>query len=108
MRLLFATLVELKLGVGGLVRAYSSGIKQAIPQLQTQLKQIRYPGELVCEYHHLKDVEHLFAQFDVLIEDKQFSDKIIIKFAIPKAAKQQLNLDLATLSKGQLKAEFEG
>ncbi|GIU17414.1 MULTISPECIES: YigZ family protein [unclassified Shewanella] len=97
-----------KLGVGGLVRAYSSGIKQAIPQLQTQLKQIRYPGELVCEYHHLKDVEHLFAQFDVLIEDKQFSDKIIIKFAIPKAAKQQLNLDLATLSKGQLKAEFEG
>lgn len=96
-----------KLGVGGLVRAYSSGIKQAIPQLETQLKQIRYPGKLVCEYHQLKDVEHLFAQLDVLIEDKLFAEHIEIRFAIPKAFKQQLNLDLATMSKGQLKAVFE-
>ncbi|MCG9731988.1 YigZ family protein [Shewanella sp. Isolate13] len=96
-----------KLGVGGLVRAYSSGIKQAIPQIETQLKQIRYPGKLVCEYHQLKDVEHLFAQLDVLIEDKLFAEHIEIRFAIPKVFKQQLNLDLATMSKGQLKAVFE-
>ncbi|ABZ74594.1 protein of unknown function UPF0029 [Shewanella halifaxensis HAW-EB4] len=96
-----------KLGVGGLVRAYSSGIKQAIPQIETQLKQIRYPGKLLCEYHQLKDVEHIFAQFDVLIEDKQFSDKIVIQFAIPKIFKEPLNLDLATMSKGQLKALFD-
>ena len=95
-----------KLGVGGLVRAYSSGIKQAIPQIETQLKQIRYTGKLVCEYHQLKDIEHIFAQFDVLIEDKQFSDKIVILFAIPKVFKEPLNLDLATMSKGQLKAVF--
>ncbi|MCK8046830.1 YigZ family protein [Shewanella sp. 1CM18E] len=95
-----------KLGVGGLVRAYSSGIKQAIPQLETQLKQIRYPATLVCDYHQLKDVEHLLAQFDVLIEDKQFSDNVVIQFAIPKAFKAQLNIDLATMSKGQLKAIY--
>ncbi|MCL1148093.1 YigZ family protein [Shewanella sp. 10N.261.52.F9] len=95
-----------KLGVGGLVRAYSSGIKQAIPQLQTQLKQIRYPATLVCDYHQLKDVEHIFAQYDVVIDDKQFSDNIVIQFAIPKAFKVQLNVDLATMSKGQLKAIF--
>lgn len=95
-----------KLGVGGLVRAYSSGLKQAIPQLQTQLKQIRYPATLVCDYHQLKDVEHIFAQYDVVIDDKQFSDNIVIQFAIPKAFKVQLNVDLATMSKGQLKAIF--
>lgn len=96
-----------KLGVGGLVRAYSSGIKQAIPQLETQLKQLRYPASLVCDYHQLKDVEHLLSQFDVLIEDKQFSDKIVIKFMIPKAFKTQLNTDLATMSKGLLKAIYD-
>ncbi|MGS0695814.1 YigZ family protein [Shewanella sp. 0m-4] len=96
-----------KLGVGGLVRAYSSGIKHAIVQLETQIKQIRYPGKMVCEYHQLKDVEHLLAQFDVLVEDKQFSDKIEIQFAIPKRFKEPLNLDLATMSKGQLKAVFD-
>ncbi|MGS0683192.1 YigZ family protein [Shewanella sp. 125m-7] len=95
-----------KLGVGGLVRAYSSGIKQAIPQIETRLKQNRYPGKLVCEYHQLKDVEHILAQFDVLIEDKEFSDKIMLQFAIPKIFKEQLNLDLATMSKGQLTAVF--
>ena len=96
-----------KLGVGGLVRAYSSGLKKGLPQLETQLKQIRYPGHLQCGYHQLKDVEHLFSQFDVVINDKAFTDNISIEFAIPKRFKSALNQELATMSQGQLQARFE-
>ncbi|MCL1095556.1 YigZ family protein [Shewanella kaireitica] len=96
-----------KLGVGGLVRAYSSGLKKGLPQLETKLKQIRYPGTLVCGYHQLKDVEHLFSRCDVVIADKIFTDNISIEFAIPKRFKDELNLELATMSQGQLKAQFD-
>ncbi|MFT5790195.1 MAG: putative YigZ family protein [Shewanella sp.] len=96
-----------KLGVGGLVRAYSSGLKKGLRQLDTQLKQIRYPGALLCGYHQLKDVEHLFSQFDVVIENKVFTDQVSIQFAIPKCFKNDLNQELATMSQGQLSAVFE-
>ena len=96
-----------KLGVGGLVRAYSSGIKQGLTQLQTQVKQIRYPGALICEYSQLKDVEYLLDQYDAVIEDRDFMEKVTLNFAIPKRFQTELNRDLATMSQGSLVAKFE-
>ncbi|RTR36924.1 YigZ family protein [Shewanella canadensis] len=96
-----------KLGVGGLVRAYSSGIKQGLTQLQTELKQIRYPGSLVCEYSQLKDVEYLLSQYDAVVEDRSFTDKVTLLFEIPKRYQETLNLGLATMSQGMLSAKFK-
>ncbi|RTR27459.1 YigZ family protein [Shewanella atlantica] len=96
-----------KLGVGGLVRAYSSGIKQGLIQLQTELKQIRYPGSLVCEYSQLKDVEYLLSQYDAIVEDRVFTEKVTLEFEIPKRYQDALNLGLATMSQGSLSAKFK-
>lgn len=96
-----------KLGVGGLVRAYSSGIKQGLTQLQTELKQIRYPGSLVCEYSQLKDVEYLLNQYDAIVEDRAFTEKVTLMFEIPKRYQDALNLGLATMSQGSLSAKFK-
>ncbi|GIU44888.1 YigZ family protein [Shewanella algidipiscicola] len=97
-----------KLGVGGLMRAYSAGIKQGLAQLETELKLIRYPGQLVCEYHQLKDVEHFLMRGEGLITDKIFSDKVLVHFEIPKGHQQTFAQELATISQGQLKVQFEG
>lgn len=96
-----------KLGVGGLVRAYSAGLRQGLIQLPTQLKQIRYPAKLNCDYNQLRDVEHLLQQFDAIIIDKHFAESIDIDFEIGKAQQEPLNESLATLSQGNLRAEFE-
>ena len=96
-----------KLGVGGLIRAYSSGVKLGLTQLQTQVKQIRYPGSLTCEYSQLKDVEHLLAQYDGVIEARDFMEKITLSFAIPKRFTIKLNLNLASISQGSLMAKFD-
>ncbi|GGI89502.1 YigZ family protein [Shewanella hanedai] len=96
-----------KLGVGGLVRAYSSGIKQGLTQLQTQVKQVRYPGLLVCDYAQLKDVEYLLAQYDAVVEERDFMEQVTVNFAIPKRFQTELNRDLATMSQGSLAASFE-
>ncbi|QYJ93852.1 YigZ family protein [Shewanella spartinae] len=95
-----------KLGVGGLVRAYSSGIKQGLAQLETEIKQIRYPGRLACDYHQLKDVEHFLELCEGLIVDKVFTDRVSLSFEMPKATQRRFNQELATLSQGRLKAEF--
>ncbi len=95
-----------KLGVGGLVRAYSSGIKQGLKILKTSLKQLRYPGFVECEYAQLTDVEYYLAQYDAVIEDKLFTDKVKVSFSIGKGFEQALNRDLATMSQGHLVATF--
>ncbi|WP_298770939.1 YigZ family protein [uncultured Shewanella sp.] len=95
-----------KLGVGGLVRAYSSGIKQGLKRLETTLKQLRYPGFLECEYAQLTDVEYFLTQYDAVIEDKLFTDKVKVSFSIGKGKEQALNRDLALMSQGRLVATF--
>ncbi|AQS35283.1 uncharacterized protein, YigZ family [Shewanella psychrophila] len=96
-----------KLGVGGLVRAYSSGIRQGLTQLQTELKQIRYPGLLECDYGQLQDVEYQVKLGDGVIIDRVFTDKVLVTFELPKRYQDKLNTDLATMSQGKLKANFE-
>ncbi|MCL1125350.1 YigZ family protein [Shewanella surugensis] len=95
-----------KLGVGGLVRAYSSGVRQGLKTIETMTKQLRYPAFLECEYGQLIDVEYFLSQYDAVIEDKQFTDKVKVSFAIAKAFKHDLNRDLATISQGSLVADF--
>lgn len=96
-----------KLGVGGLVRAYSSGLRQGLGQLPTQLKQLRYPARLRCDYTQLRDVEHLLQQLDAVIIEKQFAEAVDIQFAIGKQQRSLLVESLATLSQGSLRPEFE-
>lgn len=96
-----------KLGVGGLVRAYTSGLRQGLAQLPTQLKQLRYPATLRCYYTQLRDVEHLLQQLDAVITDKQFAEAVDIHFAIGKQQQRLLTESLATLSQGSLRADFE-
>lgn len=96
-----------KLGVGGLVRAYSSGIKQGLTQLETELKQVRYPGLLKCEYAQLQDVEFLLKKYDGVISDRNFTDTVTVHFELPRRHQQALNTDLATMSQGRLIADFD-
>lgn len=96
-----------KLGVGGLVRAYTSGIKQGLSQLQTRMKQIRYPSCLTCDYYQLKDVEYLLQKFEAVIEERDFAEQVRLQFALAKMHQTQLNQELATLSQGGLVAQYD-
>jgi len=96
-----------KLGVGGLIRAYSSGIKQSLAQLETALKQIRYPAKIQCDYSQLSNVEYLLNQYDAVIINRDFTEQVWMMFELPKANRQVLQQDLATMSQGQLSADFE-
>jgi uncharacterized YigZ family protein len=95
-----------KLGVGGLVRAYSSGVKLALKALTTDIKLIRHPGNLTCSYEQLNGVEHLIYKYQGVIIDRQFGERILIEFALALSCQQALVLELAAISQGRLVAEF--
>ena len=95
-----------KLGVGGLVRAYTGGIKRALPQLAINVKQLRDSTTLTCEYQQLSDIEYLLAKYDCLIEDKVFTAKVELMIAVPKSKKDDLTQAISTLTQGQLQLKF--
>ncbi|MGB0893135.1 MAG: YigZ family protein [Parashewanella sp.] len=95
-----------KLGVGGLVRAYTGGIKRALPQLITETKLLKDQARLTCDYAQLSDVEYLLNKHQAVIENKTFDAQVGLNVAIPKSAKQQIQTELVQLSQGQLQFSF--
>jgi len=96
-----------KLGVGGLVRAYTSGLRQGLTKLATQLKQLRYPARLQCDYSQLRDIEHLLQQVEAVVTNKQFAEVVDIEFEIGKHQRARFSELLTMLSQGSLRAEFD-
>ncbi|QIR16053.1 YigZ family protein [Shewanella aestuarii] len=95
-----------KLGVGGLVRAYTSGIKQGISQLGLVTKYIRYPITLSCGYHQVNDIEYLVRQFDGVVIAQDYAEQVVISFELAKAALAEFNIQLAAMSQGSLQVKF--
>lgn len=53
----------IKLGTGGLVKAYAGGVQQALIVLQTKEKVITSELSLSCEYNQVSLVESLLAEY---------------------------------------------
>lgn len=53
----------IKLGTGGLVKAYGGGVQQALTVLQTKEKVITSELNLHCEYNQVSLVESLLAEY---------------------------------------------
>lgn len=72
----------IQLGTGGLVRAYSHGVQQALKQLQTQEKVERQGCRLVCDYGQLHLVQQLIKQYDIEIWSQQFLQAVELQLGI--------------------------
>jgi len=92
-----------KLGTGGLQRAYSQSVKNALEHLETTLKVATKTRQLSCEYHQLQEVMHLAEQTKSVIEQQDFKEKVILLLAIPVDQLKLFEQQLLTLSAGQLK-----
>lgn len=51
----------IKLGTGGLVRAYSNGIQQLLPQVETSEKRFYQQYQVSCDYAQLAQLESLLV-----------------------------------------------
>lgn len=74
-----------KLGTGGLVKAYAGGVKLALETLPTIEKVIRQEYQLTCEYHQFDQIQYWLKQHDGLIIETNYADNVRLLLALDAA-----------------------
>ncbi|OOF08907.1 YigZ family protein [Salinivibrio sp. PR5] len=65
-----------KLGTGGLVKAYGSSVQQALAMMETREIAVTVPYVLSCEYAHIDTIESLLKQYHGVQLDAEFSHNV--------------------------------
>lgn len=90
------------LGTGGLVRAYSNGVQQALKLLVTTLKVERKRYEVLCDYGQVNWIQLLCEQYDIQIQAQDFQVNVRFELGISDDKLISFEQELTTRSAGQL------
>ena len=74
----------IKLGSGGLARAYGGTVQKALNDLPTREQVIRRGGMLVVDYALFEQTKRLLAHHDALIEGEDFAVAVTLLVALPQ------------------------
>ena len=91
-----------KLGMGGMVKAYTLAVKTALEQ-QTVIEKINWIKlSIKIDYSLLDNIERLLPEFEVDLIDKQFTDQICLNLKLPEENFTRFQTRLTDLSSGQI------
>ncbi|OOF51620.1 YigZ family protein [Rodentibacter trehalosifermentans] len=90
------------LGTGGLVRAYSSGVQQALKLLETEIKVERVSFRLDCDYGQWGWVQLLCEKYQIAILSQDFQVKIHLILGISEKMVEPFSAELIEKSAGKL------
>lgn len=91
-----------KLGTGGLVRAYGSGVQQALKQLVVSYKIPQIAYTLQCDYAQLALVENLIQYSEGHIIHGEYGVTVVLHIALPATVTETFGNKLRDLSRGSL------
>mgnify|MGYP003602838164 FL=1 len=92
----------IKLGTGGLVRAYGSGVQQALKQIEVKYKVPQVENTLQCDYGQLAIVETLLQQVEGQIIGSEYAQFVTLHLSLPATQASQVGDKLRDLSRGTL------
>ncbi|EMY3532235.1 YigZ family protein [Yersinia ruckeri] len=92
----------IKLGTGGLVKAYGSGVQQALKQTEVKYKVPQLEYTLLCDYAQLAMVESLLQQVDGQILQGEYGVQVSLRLSLPATLACQIGDKLRDLSRGSL------
>ncbi len=93
----------IKLGTGGLVRAYQSGVAQALKLLPVQQKTVPVFFELETEYSRLNKIKRIFPEFEVCIMEELFTDIVRISVMLPEDSAESFKKALIQATEGAVR-----
>ena len=96
------------LGAGGLVRAYSHGTKIALDAAKIVTYEKYTELKLDCTYSDYQKYSVVLPTFGAIIDDTDFSDRVVIKFAVKEAVVDALAVKITEMSGGRDKPEVTG
>ncbi len=86
-----------KLGAGGLVRAYTQCVVNALDEVIKETVFVCHSVFCLLPYSSLAILEHALRGTHIEIADKQFSDQLLIELRVPKSEQVWLDEKLAHL-----------
>ncbi|MFI8416251.1 IMPACT family protein [Serratia sp. NPDC078593] len=92
----------IKLGTGGLVKAYGSGVQQALKQIELVSKVPQLEYTLHCDYAQLALVENLLQQTEGQILHGEYGAAVSLHLALPATGVEAFGNKLRDLSRGNL------
>lgn len=94
----------IKLGTGGLVKAYGGGVQQALTVLQTKEKIITSELALCCEYNQVSLVETLLAELAGQQVSAEYSHQVTMMVELDRRVEAAFCAKLVNRSGGQIVA----
>lgn len=94
----------IRLGTGGLVKAYGGGVQQALKLIETEEKRITDTVVLHCDYNLVSLVETLLNQFEGQQVAADYSDRVTMTVELEKRVISEFKT--AIINKSGAKIEF--
>ncbi len=91
-----------KLGRGGLVRAYSSAVQEALQDAKTQQKIDWVFFTVVVDYSLAPALERLFPDFEVEVLEQTYAEKVTQSIRAPSTQVDDLRRALRDASRGEV------
>jgi uncharacterized YigZ family protein len=95
----------IKLGTGGLVRAYSNGIQQLIPQMNTVEKRFYQQYRVECDYAQLSLLESVLNSMSGHLVSVEYLQSINALIEIDQAFTEQFIARLTAITQGKVVAK---
>ena len=92
----------IKLGAGGLVRAYSQAVQEALDQAEWSEIYPRVPVSINVSYSLLGKVEYWLANSDIEIVEKRYNEDISLELAVIERTWAGHKTDLVNLCQGNI------
>ena len=92
----------IKLGTGGLVRAYGSGVGAALEVLETELKVPQAVLSINCSYEQQNGVAHVLKRHDGTVVNTEYGAELNLTLSLPQSNLTHFKSDLNTHFKGAL------
>lgn len=93
----------IKLGTGGLVRAYGSSVQQVFDELTTTLKIPTVKRNVSVPFDLTGAFEHLVKQIDATIESRDYGNSVVCHVSVAESDLGQFGNELQEKGKGRIR-----
>lgn len=90
-----------KLGAGGLIRAYAQTVKEALDASEIVTAKMHWQAKLNIDYKDLEPIKNILLNEQITIEEIEYLERVSLTMLIPLELKDEINNKILDITRGQ-------